>query len=741
VALRSRARAVTSRHRTLLPVAALGAEIAAVSVWLATYTSQIRDWTVMTDEMLYAKLGLSIATDHSLPAEIHGQALPVYNLLYPLLLAPFYGSASGPAAFHAAHVFGAVVMASAALPTYLIARRVLRRTLSLVAGLLAVLVPWMAFSTLLMTEVVAYPVFLWSTLAVLRALRAPSWRRDLLALAGLAMAAFARTQFVLLALVFPLALLLHEAGYEVATASPGKRLRGLWAGARRAVAGHPVLLCAYGVGVVYLAFSAIGGSAAHVLGAYAIAAHGDFFPDGLWTASAAQIDLIGVGMGVVPLLVGGAWMFARVVRPHDRNEHALATLVLVLTVSLTFETTSFALRFTGEATADRYLFYVAPLLVVATLAALQRPHGLWPAVLGMTVFFAVTVHWMDFPTFRGLWTNSPVRFLNGTLVDRADSVHLPTSTFVAVVGVVIIGLLALGLRTLPRQVVTGAVVGFLLLFSALATRDLLEQTVSGGSFSGRPMSGPRPMKLDWVDAAIPSGGTAALIPFPRSLQYGPTAIQWWDVEFWNNAATQAFVSRRGPDRFTYTPFPTRRLTFDWETGRAVELMEAPGYVVAAQRDTRFRIAGKVRASQQGLDLIRGDEVPYRAVWQTTGLDEDGWLRPLRLATLRVYAQNNRAETLELTIAVHAAPSGLAHYKLRAGALVRTRTIAAGSASTERVRVCVSPGVPADVTLTGESAVRQRRAWPGAGTRVVTARLGRVSLRLVILGCPKPSPTP
>lgn len=708
-----------------------------MSVWLATYTSQIRDWLVQTDEMVYAKLGLAIATDHSLRPEIHDQAMPVYNLLYPLLLAPFYGSGVGTASFHAAHIFDAFAMASAALPAYLIARRVLPRSLSLAAGLLAVLVPWMAYSTLLMTEVVAYPAFLWSTLALLRTLQTPSWRRDLLAVAGLALAAFARTQFLLLALVFPLALLLHEAGYEAAIASPGARLRGLLSGVRKAVTGHLVLLCAYGVGALYLAAAAVGGSATHVLGTYGVTAQGSLFPSGFWTAAAAQIDQIGVDIGLVPLLVGGAWMLARAVRPRDRGEHALATLGLVLVVSLTLETTSFALRFTSEPTAERFLFYVAPLLVVATLAALQHPHRLWPAILGTTAFFAATVHWLDFPTFRGFWTNSPARFLNGTLADRAVSVHLATATFVAIAGVVMIGLLGLGWRTLSPPFVTAAVVGFLLLFSALSTRDLLEQTIHQGSWSGRPMSGPRPTKLDWVDAAIPSGGTAALVPFPLSLTYGPTAIRWWDTEFWNNTVTWALVSRE-PATYSYTPFPTRRLSFAWETGRALGLAKAPTYVVVARRDTRFRIAGKVRASQQGLDVIRAD-LPYRAVWQTAGLDQDGWLHPHRPATLRVYAQNDRAQTLELTAAVHAAPHASARYTLRVGNLVRTRTVAAGSSTTERVRVCVSPGAPADVTLTGKSSVLQPEEWPVVGTRAVTARLGQVSLRLVAVGCPRASP--
>jgi hypothetical protein len=731
--LRFRAAAFAHRHHTLLTVTALGAEVVAVSIWLATYTGQIRDWLVMTDEMLYAKLGRSIATDWSLVPQIHDQSMPVYNLLYPLLLAPFYGSASATGAFHGAHLLNPVVMASAAVPAYLLARTVLPRVLSLVAALLAVLVPWMAYATLLMTEVVAYPAFLWSTLALLWALQRPSWRRDLLAVAGLVLAALARTQFILLALVFPVALLLHEGGYEAAMASRGTRLRAMARGARRGIAAHPLLVVVYGIGAVYAVASIAAGSTTHVLGAYGAAARGSLFPDGLWTNTAAQLDQIGVGTGLLPLLVGGAWLVARSLRPAGRKEHALAVLGLVLVVSLAFETTSFALRFTGEATADRYLFYVAPLLSVATLAAVRQPRGLWPAVAGTTAFFVATVYWLELPRFRGLWTNSPARFLNGTLADRAESLHMGTAAFVALLAVLLAGLVALAVRRLSSRGATAAVACFLLVFSAVATRDLLEQTVDQGSWSGRPMTGPREVRLDWVDDVVPTGHAAAIVPFPRSLVYGPTAIRWWDAEFWNNAVTRAFVTA-GPAAFSYTPFPTRRLSFDWETGRATSPAELPPYVVVDRRETRFRIAGTTQKRQEGLDVVRADRLPYRVLWQTNGFYEDGWLKPGREGTVRVYAQRDRAETLELTLVVRRPRGGFARYTLRTGDVLRTVTLTLDPAATHRIRVCIAPGKPADVTLTGTSTVFRRKAWPGQGLRPVTAPLSRVSVRFVRVGC-------
>ncbi|MGH3111077.1 MAG: hypothetical protein ACRDQT_09190, partial [Gaiellaceae bacterium] len=180
---------------------------AVLAVW---FSGRIRDWSVMTDELLYAKLATSIAETGSPLPSVHGTSIGVYNQLYPLLLAPLYGTLSPPDAFRAAHVLNAFVIASAAFPAYLLARQVVGRVWSLAVAALSILVPWMILSGFVMTEVVAYPAFLWAMLGLQLAAAEPSPRRDLLAAGALVLAGLARTQFLALVLVLPVAILGHE---------------------------------------------------------------------------------------------------------------------------------------------------------------------------------------------------------------------------------------------------------------------------------------------------------------------------------------------------------------------------------------------------------------------------------------------------------------------------------------------------------------------------------------------------
>ena len=61
--------------------------------------------------------------------------------------------------------------------------------------------------------------------------------------------------------------------------------------------------------------------------------------------------------------------------------------------------------------------------------------------------------------------------------------------------------------------------------------------------------------------------------------------------------------------------------------------DAPRYVIAAEGDPRFQLAGSEYAANVGLvvlDAVR----PYRAVWSSLGLRTDGWTRPGVPATIR-----------------------------------------------------------------------------------------------------------
>ena len=147
-------------------------------------------------------------------------------------------------------------MATAAIPAYLLAREVVDRAAALAVAALSVVAVWMVLTGFLLTEVVAYPVFLWAVLAIQRTVRDGSWRRDLVALAAVALAILARTQFVLLAVVLPLAVGGHALGLRIAPAALVRR--------------HRLLVVAYAVGLVAVAVLAIAGSAASLLGDYSV---------------------------------------------------------------------------------------------------------------------------------------------------------------------------------------------------------------------------------------------------------------------------------------------------------------------------------------------------------------------------------------------------------------------------------------------------------------------------------------
>ena len=103
------------------------------------------------------------------------EAFGVVSVLYPLLLAPAYLLFDSlPDAYAAARTINAVVMSLAAIPAYLIARRLLATGLSLLAALLAVALPSLAYTGTLMSENAFYPSFL---LAPGRCCGAPTSRR------------------------------------------------------------------------------------------------------------------------------------------------------------------------------------------------------------------------------------------------------------------------------------------------------------------------------------------------------------------------------------------------------------------------------------------------------------------------------------------------------------------------------------------------------------------------------------
>ncbi len=659
------------------------------------FSSRVTDWSVMTDELQYAKLALAVAETGSPLPSLHETTVSIANQLYPLLLAPIYGALASPDAFRGAHALNAVLMTSAVVPAYLLARELLPRAWSFAIAVLTVTVPWMILTGFVMSESAAYPAFLWALLAFQRTVVAPSPRRDGIAVAALGLAILARTQFSVLAVVLPVTILAHELG--LALGSGGSVRQRLRAAVSAVIERHSTLWALYACLAALAAVVLLAGY--RLFGAYETTVEeGSIAPSGMWWSAVEHLALVGIGSGFLPLLLGGGWLLAAVVRPSTPERRGLATLATITVAALALETASFDLRFGGEdILRDRYLFYIVPLLLVSAAAGLteERRRPVAAGVAAVTALFAAGTYALPYTTFPGLSVDSPVSIVNEWLIDQSGA--LRTGTFVALVVVLLGVAVAVSLLIAPRLPLALAALAATLVFSSVVLQREAHRVLTGTGLTGRPLGDSPGVVLDWVDSVLPEGEEASLVAFPLSTDWGVSAIQWWDVEFWNRTITRAYVAADG--RFTYTPFPDRTLAIDPRTGVIGGTTDAPRYVVSAPGDPRFGLAGAEVVANAGLHVIDAER-PYRATWWTRGIQTDGWTTPGRPATIRVHGvRGGGREVQRVRVTLTAPPDAGAAYRIEAETATRGASVAAGATREETVLVCVGPNAPRDVSIT------------------------------------------
>src|SRR5213592_3355159 len=150
--------------------------------------------TVFNDELLYAKLSQSIAAGHGLA--IRGEHFFFPAPLASLVQAPTWLLHSMTDAYAAAKLLNAAVMSAAVFPSYWLARRVVRPSFALLTAAAAVATPAMVYHAFLMSEALAYPVFLVTVAVLAKALAEPS-RRMAIAVPVVCLLAIAtRVQFL-----------------------------------------------------------------------------------------------------------------------------------------------------------------------------------------------------------------------------------------------------------------------------------------------------------------------------------------------------------------------------------------------------------------------------------------------------------------------------------------------------------------------------------------------------------------
>ena len=548
---------------------------------------------IMVDELIYSELAKSLAE--------HGRFLirdlpagSSYGLVYPALISPAYRAfASVPDAYEAAKAINSVVMSLAAVPTYLLARRVLDQPFAVAAAGLSVAIPSLVYTGTLMTENAFYPIFLCVVLVLVRVLERPT-RLNQLGLLALCVAAYETRQqaLALFPAIVTAPLLLGRRGL--------RRFRLLYG----TVAAAALL--------ALVAEAARGKTPLALLGAYETAGRHGYSAGAiakwlLWHV--AELDLY---LGVVPL---AAFLVLAVSWKHlEQKQRAFMAAAAAVSGWMILEVAAFASLPLVTRVEERNMFYVAPLFLIALLLWIQlgapRPRRTAAAI---AVGSALLVAALPFAKLLGVQAVSDTLALLPWWRLEAHGIGAHHIRWIATV----VALAAAGLFILvPRRFVLVLPV-LLLAYFVVAQRtveNLTTQVSRAALFQGI-----RSVPRDWIDRRVPKDADVAAIWTGKTDQH-----VIWENEFFNR--------RVGPVYDVAPPIPGGLAATRLHVASDGVLVDAAGRSLHRRfvlLDGSLDVDGRRLASDApiGLNLweVRG---PVRTLTRVDGLYPGGtWSGP------------------------------------------------------------------------------------------------------------------
>jgi len=641
------------------PTLVVGTIFAVAAAALASFTTQMTDF--QPDEMLYTSMAREMADSLSPLSREIGRDW--YSQLYPLTLSPLYLLWGNVTAYEVAHAWNAVLVASTSIPTYMLTRAVApaSRWPAYLAALLVVVAPWVTMSSVQLTEVAAYPATVWALLAMQRALVERGAKRDLIAFAVLALAAFARLQLIVLLPVFLLALILHEVLFSVREVGAVRAgLRGSWGALRR---GHPLALAVAAFGVVVGVPLLMSGVLAARLGGYGSTVSGDLLPPGIWDQARTNVTALALGLGAIPAAIAvGGWIDA-VGWGRDRRVHAFALISALSFVAIVLQVASVNVRFIDSLVQERYTMFLGPVLIVGMVTGIATARRPAAAVLVGTALLVGLIATTDYETQRTSFqylTSPGITTFVDVIAPRlgwlSASFGWPDASRFLLMAFVMVGLAlaaAALLRRLKRPAALALFGGALLVFCVPVTYHAFDRLLYG-SETGRGLAAGSTRNADWIDQTVPEGQRASLLA-RQSGQSADARAVWWGVEFWNRAIESVYALG-GP---AYTWSPARAVRLQHTSGRVVTDGPPSRYIVTAANGVPFAPDGRTlrNSPRGGLALVLVDGA-LRVRWGVEGLSDDGWLPMHGRATLYVYPDGaQRCRQLELTAATPRGVSG------------------------------------------------------------------------------------
>ena len=585
---------------------ALGAIVLASTIVRVALSRGVDAPWIAPDEHLYGLVGRSLV--HGDGLTIVGEPVPYYSLLYPLFVGLAGLGTDIATGLTVAQVVQALVMSATAIPIFFWARPLAGARLALFAAGLTVLIPGLAYSALLMSEALYYPVAVVAVWVLATALRDPTLWRQLLLVATIGVAVATRLQAV--GLVATLVVALGVLAVAERSVAPFRRLL-------------PALVALGAAGAVFVAGRLVAGGG-ETLGAYGTLAEAeeysvtDVFSSIAWQTGAVVILTVGVPLVALGVLT---WDALRG-RESDVGVRALVAAASAYFVVTVAEVGVFASRFIEHIT-ERQLLSVAPPVFVAFAVWLGRGMPR-PQPVTSLVAIAVAASALLLPVERITTRAAAADALSTVPLEylRREVSEATFETVYALAAAAVLLFAVLAPRR-ARPLVAGVVAVGLAAGSLIASHEMRERS----QFDRRTIFSDAP--VSWLDETD-ADDVAFLVTGDR---IWPSV---WHQMFWNRsiASVVRLQSARSPGVVSQRIVTLRDdgvlVDAAGETVEAAQLV-APTTVLAAG-DQLATVAANTEA---GFTLWNV-EPPLRILQRVQGLEPNGDLYGGRRARVEVF---------------------------------------------------------------------------------------------------------
>jgi hypothetical protein len=574
------------RFLQIVPFAAAALVVLMIMYWLAARRSTP---TIFTDELEWAQLSRAIAaTGH---AAQRGEPTS-FTSLYSFLIAPTWWLHSTAATYTAIKYVNTTVMATAAVPVYLLARRLVSVRAACLAAVGALCTSAFFYAPLLLPEVLAYPTFCLCAYVSVRALSGDG-RRWTVAAVVLSIAALSVRKELMCA-----GAALALAATVLWLAGPrSRRLRSSWSlfdhiGATILGIGALVVLNAL--------LSPHSNEWSTVTGNY---------QGRLWHLAFVAFSALTIGLGVLPVIAGLAslWLPERRHDPRWRAFAAFLAASIVTFGTYTGVKAAFLSTVFGTYTEERNLIYLGPLLLIGAVVYFS---GKRPSIAALVTATAV-VGWLiigygyqlGYPYFEA------PGYGIAAMANRAfhwDQSTIRIGLWVTLVVSFALCLIPFMRRFRLRPLVLGAAAVGVSVWMLAGT-----VTSGRGSESGaKAFVSHLPKPLNWVDLRTDGAGVTYL-----GQQIGVDQGLWL-TEFWNRSIQHVWTLDGS------APGPGGTLTPDLASPDGI-LRPDPGldYVLA---DNGVQMVGRLIEQEGSLSLMRVTH-PWRLRETYYGRSSDGWI--------------------------------------------------------------------------------------------------------------------